>query len=116
MTNIKDLDLTTDFKLVKRNKTDNYNDYCSNTHSVKISTFDQLRYLVEVGFSRIFFYKNSLKKCRDPRKNTHEAGWVLEDNGNKAICYNKKADAVNVFTKEYCRLRDIEWSDVLAKF
>ena len=118
-TTIKNLDLIKTFNgslILVKSDNPGYGNSKANTHDVSISEYDKLRFIVEVGFQKLFFYKNSLKKTRDPRPNVKMSGWELEDNGCTARLYNKKGDTVNVFTKEYCCLRGIDWGDVLAKF
>jgi len=50
----------------------------------------------------------------DDIRPTKPSGWFIDAYGD-AIKHNDKGDVIDSFTREYCRLRDINWSDVLAK-
>lgn len=45
---------------------------------------------------------------------TKPSGWFIDIYGD-AVKHNDKGDTVDSYTRDYCRLRDIDWSDVLAK-
>ncbi len=55
-----------------------------------------------------------LQVVPDIRPDKYIAGWSLDKKGD-AILINSKGDIIDIFTKEYCRLRNIDWDDILTK-
>lgn len=45
---------------------------------------------------------------------TKPSGWFIDVHGD-AVKHNDKGDIVDSYTRDYCRLRNINWDDVLAK-
>ena len=45
---------------------------------------------------------------------TKPSGWFIDIYGD-AVKHNDKGDIVDSYTREYCMLRNIDWTDVLAK-